>query len=137
MIEDGVPLSAKEELFMGIHDFNNDTFKIALYDETASLTLSGTTAYTSTGEVTASGYTAGGLALSGNTISTDAGKAVIDFDDVTFTGATLSYRAALIYNSSKSNRAVRIIDFGPADGPETDPTIQFPSPSALTAIIRM
>lgn len=137
MIEDGIPLSCKEELFMGIHDFNNDTFKIALYGDAASLTLAGTTAYATSGEVAASGYTAGGLVLTGNTIATDAGKAVIDFDDVTFTGVTLSYRAALIYNSSKSNRAVRIIDFGPADGPETDPKITFPSPSAVTAVIRM
>jgi len=137
MIEDGIPLSCKEELFMGIHDFNNDTFKIALYGDAASLTLAGTTAYTTSGEVVASGYTAGGLVLTGNTIATDAGKAVIDFDDVTFPGTTLSYRAALIYNSSKSNRAVRIIDFGPADGPETDPKVTFPSPSAVTAVIRM
>lgn len=136
-IESGIPLSCKKELFQGIHDFNNDTFKIALYGNTANLTLDGTTAYTSAGEVTADGYTAGGLELTGGVVATDQDKAVVDFDDITFTGVTVSFRAAIIYNSSKSNRAVRIMDFGVPEGAETDPTIKFPSPSAVTALIRM
>lgn len=137
MIESGVPLSAKVEMFKGVHDFVNDTFKMALYDSSAYLTLAHTTAYTTVGEVTDDGYLPGGLVLAGNTVTFDGDKAIVTFDDVTFAGAVLSYKAALIYNSSKSNRAVRIIDFGPADGPETDPTIQFPSPTAATALIRM
>lgn len=137
MIEDGVPLSARKELFQGIHDFNNDTFKIALYDNTASLTLTGTTAYTATGEVSASGYTAGGETLTGGVVSDDDGTATVDFDDITVTGTGMTVRAAIIYNSSKSNRAVRIIDFGTPEGPVTDPTITMPTPNAETAILRM
>lgn len=137
MIESGVPLSAKLEMFKGIHDFANDTFKIALYDETAYLTLAYTTAYTTVGEVVAQGYLPGGLVLAGNMVIPDADKAIVSFDDVTFAGTALSYRAAMIYNSTKSNRVVRIIDFGQPDGPESDPTIQFPSPTATTALIRM
>jgi hypothetical protein len=52
-------------------------------------------------------------------------------------GATVTYQGALIYNSSKSNRVVRIVDFGPSNGAETNPTIKFPSPSAVTAVIRL
>lgn len=137
MIEAGAPISFKTELFKGIHSFTTDTFKIALYDETASLTLAGTTAYTSTGEVTGTGYTAGGITLTGAAVSDDQGKATVTFNDATFTGAVVTYRAALIYNATKSNRAVLIIDFGPADGPETSPTIKMPSASAVTALLRM
>lgn len=137
MIEDGVPLSARKELFQGVHDFNNDTFKLALYDNTAELTLAGVTAYTSTGEVSATGYTAGGVTLTGGVISDDGGVATVDFDDVTVVGAGMTVRAAIIYNSSKSNRAVRIIDFGISQGPVTDPVITMPTPNANTAILRM
>lgn len=137
MIEDGVPLSAKKELLQGIHDFNNDTFRIALYTSAANLTLAETTAYTTSGEVSGVGYPPGGLTLIGNSVATQGDKAVVDFNDITFNGAVVTYQAAIIYNSSKSNRAVRIIDFGAPDGPETSPTITFPAPSALTAVIRM
>lgn len=137
MIEDGVPLSAKKELFQGVHDFNNDAFKIALYGVDASLTLAGTTAYTTAGEITATDYVAGGTALTGGTIGDDNGKATVDFDDVTVIGTGMTVRAAIIYNSSKSNRAVRIIDFGVPTGPQTDVLVTMPTPNAETAIIRM
>lgn len=140
MIEDGVPLSARKELFQGVHDFNNDTFKIALYDTSANLTLAGTTAYTTASEIVATDYVAGGATLTGGTISDDNGKAIVDFDDVVVPGVGMTVRAAIVYNSSKSNRAVRIIDFGlpdPRKFPVTDPTITMPTPNAETAILRM
>lgn len=137
MIESGVPLSARKELFQGVHDFNNDTFKLALYDSSADLTLTGVTAYTTTGEVVATGYTAGGVTLSGNVIGDDNGVATVDFDDATVTGTGMTVRAAIVYNSSKSNRAVRILDFGVSEGPVTDPVITMPTPTANTAILRM
>lgn len=137
MIEGGVPLSAKKELFQGVHDFNNDTFKVALYDNSANLTLTGTTAYTTTGEVVATGYVAGGVTLTGGVIGDDNGVATVDFDDVTVTGTGMTVRAAIIYNSSKSNRAVRILDFGPSEGPVTDPVVTMPTPTATTAVLRM
>ena len=137
MIESGTPVSFRVELFQGIHEFQNDTFKMALYDQSASLTKAGTSAYTTTGEISASGYTAGGVELTGATVSQIDGVAVVDFDDVTVTGTGMLIRAALIYNSSKSNRAVRIIDFGQPSEPETDPVIEMPSPTAESAILRM
>lgn len=137
MIEAGAPISFKTELLKGIHSFTSDTFKLALYTDAANLTLAGTTAYTATGEVSGTGYTAGGLALSGAAVTDDRGKALVSFDDLTFTGAVVTYRAALIYNATKSNRAVLIIDFGPATGPETSPTITMPTASAVTALLRL
>lgn len=137
MIEAGTPLSAKKELFQGIHDFNNDTFKVALYDNSANLTLIGTTAYTTSGEVVATDYVAGGATLTGGVISDDNGVATVDFDDVTVQGTGMTVRAAIIYNSSKSNRAVKIIDFGIPEGPVTDPVITMPTPNAETAVLRM
>lgn len=137
MIEPGMPLSARKELLQGVHDFNNDTFKIALYGTAAELTLTGTTAYTTAGEIVATDYVAGGVALTGGLITDDAGVALVDFDDVTVPGTGMVVQAAIVYNSTKSNRAVLIIDFGTPEGPETDPVIRFPSPTATTALIRM
>lgn len=136
-MESGFPVSFKMELLRGIHDFNNDVFKMALYTDAAELTVAGTTAYTTAGEVVGTGYTAGGVTLTGADVASDGTVAVVDFDDVSFSDAVFTYRGALIYNSSKSNRAVRIIDFGPSDGPETNPVIRFPTPGAQTAVIRM
>jgi hypothetical protein len=136
MIESGVPLSARKEFFQGVHDFNNDTFKIALYGNSADLTLIGTTAYTPAGEVVAPGYAAGGVLLTGGVIGDDNKVATIDFNNVVIPGVGMTVRAAIIYNSSKSNRAVRIIDLGISEAPVTNPVLVMPTPNAETAIIR-
>jgi len=137
MIESGVPLSARKELFQGVHDFNNDTFKIALYDNSADLTLTGTTAYTTAGEVVATDYVAGGVLLTGGVIGDDNKVATVDFNNVVVPGVGMTVRAAIVYNSSKSNRAVRIMDLGLSEGPVTNPILTMPTPNAETAIIRM
>ncbi len=116
-----------------------DIFKIALYLSTASLDAT-TTAYSSTNEVTGAGYTAGGQALSGFSPGSSGGVAWIDWTtDPAWTGATLSgVRGALIYNSSKSNKAVAVIDFG-SNYSDTGGTftVQLPLPGPTTAIIRI
>jgi hypothetical protein len=111
-----------------------------LYSSTATLN-SATTAYTSTNEVPASGqYSAGGGALVKPNPSTSvaSGVAIVDFADLSFTGVTLTARGALIYNTSTSNAAVAVLDFG-ADKTATSGTftIQFPAFTTSAAILRI
>jgi hypothetical protein len=130
--------SFKTELLGGTHDLDTDTIKIALYTSSATLSAS-TTAYSTTNEVTAStGYTAGGNTLSGAAITLSGSTAIVDFTDTTWSSSTITARGALIYNSSKSNRAIAVLDFG-SDKSSTngDFTIVFPTADASNAIIRI
>lgn len=99
------------ELMKGIHVLDTDTLKMALYDSSASLTAD-TTAYTATNEITGTGYSAGGKAITNPTVLLLSGVAALDFDDVEWAGATFIARGAMIYNSSKANRAIGLLDFG-------------------------
>lgn len=135
MIIQTATTSFTEELLQGIHDFANDTFKLALYTVDASLGAD-TTAYTTTGETSGSGYTAGGVTLTGSVVSSSNGVSFVDFGDAVWSGA-LTARGGLIYNSSKSNRSVAILNFG-ADKTSTSTfTVQMPVASATTALIRI
>tara|TARA_R110001632_G_scaffold147194_1_gene264243 strand:- start:41 stop:478 length:438 start_codon:yes stop_codon:yes gene_type:complete len=134
--------SFKTELMTGTHNFTNgtgDTFKLALYDNTASFTAA-TTAYTATNEVSNSGsYSAGGGALTNVTPTSTGTTAFVDFADLDFTSATITARGALIYNSSAAgNPTVAVLDFG-ADKTSTTGTftIQFPTADATNAIVRI
>lgn len=130
--------SFKTELLGGTHDLDTDVIKIALYTSSATLDAS-TTAYSTTNEVTGSaGYTAGGNTLSGATISLSGSTAIVDFSDTTWSSATITARGALIYNSSKSNKAIAVLDFG-SDKSSTngDFTVVFPAADASNAIIRI
>ena len=129
--------SAKADFLGGIIDLDTDVMKIALYTSAATLSAA-TTVYTTSGEVIGVGYTAGGNTLTGATISTSGTTAFVDFTDTTWTTATITARGALIYDSSKSNKAVAVLDFG-ADKTSTagDFTIQFPANDATNAIIRI
>lgn len=134
--------SFKQELLTATHNFTastGDVFKIALYTSSATLGAS-TTAYTTSGEVSSSGtnYTAGGNTLTNVTPSTGGTTAFTDFADTVWANATLTARGAMIYNSSKSNKAVCILDFG-SDKTSTagDFTIIFPTADASNAIIRI
>lgn len=129
--------SFKEELLQGVHDFLTDTFMIALYTSSATLGAS-TTAYTASNEVVGTGYTAGGNTLAGTTVSLSGTTAFVDFSDSTWSTATITARGALIYNSSKSDKAVAVLDFG-ADKTSTagNFTVQFPANDASSAIIRI
>ena len=133
--------SFKKELLEGLHDFrtsSNHTFKLALYDNNASFDAT-TTAYTTTNEISATGYTAGGSALTKQDPTTSSTTAYVDFGDLTFSNATITARGALIYNdSAANNNAVVVLDFG-GDKASTngDFTIVFPSANASDAIIRI
>jgi VCBS repeat-containing protein len=133
--------SFKTELLTGTHNFTNstgDTFKLALFTSSATLGAS-TTAYATTNEVSASGsYTAGGGTLTNVTPTSSGTTAFTDFSDLSFTTATITARGALIYNSTDSDKAVAVLDFG-ADKTSTSGTftIQFPTADASNAIIRI
>ena len=142
-ITSAICTSFKQELLVGTHNFTattGNTFKIALYTSSATLGA-GTTAFSSTNEITNSSgtaYTSGGATLTSVTPTTDSTTAVCDFSDVSFTSASFTANGALIYNSSQSNKAVAVIAFG---GDKTVSsgtfTIQFPTADATNAIIRL
>jgi len=140
-ISQAIANSFKKELLEGDHNFKQsggDVFKLALYTAGATLT-SATTSYTTSQEVSASGqYTAGGGALVNAGTSITAGVARVDFDNLSFTGVTLTARGALIYNTSLTNAAVAVLDFG-SDKTATSGTftIQFPAPTSTAAILRI
>ena len=142
-IAQAVANSFKKEILEGIHDLESggDTFKLALYEDTANLSAA-TTAYPgdSTGDqVGDSGqYVQGGGVLTSQQTSLDTGVAIVDFADLSFTGVTLTARGALIYNTSETNKAVAVLDFG---GNKTATagtfTIQFPDFNSTSAILRI
>ena len=137
--------SFKQELLEGGHNFKNSgghTFKLAMYTNSASFNAA-TTAYTTSNEVSGSGYTAGGGTLTRVDPSLSGTTALTDFSDLTFTSATVTARGALIYNTttgggSGTNDTVVVLDFG-SDKTSTagDFTIQFPAKTASDAIIRI
>lgn len=134
--------SFKQELMQGVHNFTNgtgNTFKLALYDNSASFTAA-TTAYTNTNEVPNSGsYSAGGGTLTNVTPTTSGTTAFTDFDDLSFTSATITAYGALIYNDTAAgNPAVCVLDFGGAKTSTSGTfTIIFPAATATDAIIRI
>jgi len=137
--------SFKDQILEAVHDFRSsggDTFKIALYSSAATLDAT-TTAYTSSNEVANSGtYSAGGGTLTNVTPTTSGTTAFTDFDDISFTSATINARGALVYNSTPThtytNPSVAVLDFG-GDKISTSGTftIQFPAADASNAIIRI
>lgn len=133
--------SFKKELMTATHDFTastGNTFKLAMYTNSASFTAA-TTAYTTSNEVSGTGYSAGGGTLTNVTPTTSGTTAYADFADLTFSTATITARGALIYNDTASgDPTVVVLDFG-ADKTSTagDFTIVFPTAGASTAIIRI
>jgi len=138
--------SFKKQLIAGEHDFDSsggDTFKLAMYTNSATLGAS-TTNYATTNEVSSpSGYSAGGKALVNSGVKVSSGVAITDFSDLSFTGVTLTARGALIYNTttdggSNTTEAVAVLDFG-GDKTATSGTftIQFPAFTTSAAILRI
>ena len=140
-ITQAVANSFKGQLLQGQHNFTLTTgnvFKLALYTSAATLS-SATTVYTSTNEVVNTGqYVTGGGVLTNVSPLVSSGVAFIDFADISFTGVTLTAAGALIYNTSNTNAAVAVLDFG-SDKTATSGTftIQFPADTTAAAILRI
>lgn len=144
--------SFKAEVLLGAHDLRNDTIKIALYSSTADINAN-TTAYTTTGEVTGTNYSAGGVTLTFASVAASnsnaaSGVGYVDFENATFSNVTVTARGALIYNSTPSangvsdttltNAAICVLDFG-EDKVATaqDFTVTFPAGDATNAIVKI
>ena len=126
--------SFKAECWQAVHDLLTDTLKIALYTGSASLDAT-TTAYTTTNEIVGAGYTAGGATITGVTLNTSGYTVYVSFADPSWSGS-LTARYALIYNFSKSNKAIAVLDFG-ADKTSTNTfTITLPANAATSALLR-
>jgi hypothetical protein len=138
-IQQGLTNNFKQDMLQAGQNLLTDTLKMALYTGTATVGAT-TTAYTSANEVTGAGYTAGGKQVTGATLATDVttGVVYVNFSNVSWAGASFTARGALIYNTSKSNKSVLVLDFG-ADKifSSTSNTVTMPANTASTALIRL
>ena len=137
-IEQGQTISFKEDILQGVQNLLTDTLKMALYTAYATLGPE-TTEYTAVEEITGTGYVAGGETITGVTINSDTSSGVVyvNFDNVSWAGASFIARGALIYNSSKSNKSVAVLDFGSDKTfSSTSNTVTLPANTATTALLR-
>lgn len=125
--------SFKAELYQAVHNLTSDTLKMALYTANADLNAD-TTVYSSTHEVTGTGYVAGGVVMTGVTIKTSGYTVYVNFNNTVF-NASVTARCALIYNASKGNKSIAVLDFG-SDKTSTNFTVTMPQNTATTALIR-
>ena len=138
-ISQAITVSFKQDLMSPGGNLEAQTLKCALYDNTATLNQN-TTAYITANEVSNSGtnYTVGGATLTNVAISTDGTTAIFDADNVSFSNATISAQAALIYNANNSNSSIAVLDFG---GVKTSTNgtfeLQFPNADATNGLIRI
>jgi hypothetical protein len=132
-----IPTSCKVELLQGAHDLEFDAIYIALYSNSANLGPD-TTVYTTAGEVTGTGYTAGGKLLTGQTLQNSNGSAWIDWDNPSWPGASFYASGAMLYNASAGNKAIMILNFGSSRlFTPTGNTVQFPIGDAYNALMRL
>ena len=130
--------SFKQELLAMTPHTAADVYKIALYTDAAATLSKSTTAYTATGEVVGAGYTAGGMALTGFSVTMDGDTALLDWTtDPVWATATITADTALIYNSSRTNKAVAVVKFTSASSTAAAFTVQLPAPAAATGVIRI
>jgi hypothetical protein len=135
--------SFKSELLGGTHDLDTHTLKLALIKDSPSGTYgAATTNYSdvtgNSDEATGTGYSAGGQVLDGASITTDGTTAIVDFTDEVFSNVTTSADGCIIYNTSASNKAICVIDFGgTVSATAGDLTIEFPAADASNAVIRI
>jgi hypothetical protein len=126
--------SFKKELYQAVHNLSTDSIYIALYTGNANLNED-TTVYSATNEVSATGYTAGGQALTGVAISSSDYTAYVNWSNVSWTAA-ITARCALIYNVTQGNKSIAVIDFGADKTSTTTFTIAMPANTSTTALIR-
>lgn len=133
----GTCTSYKSEILQGVHSIS-DTYKVALYTSGATISPA-TTAYIATGEVSGTGYSAGGVVLDNPTVTLDGTTAILSFNNEIISNCSITARGALIYNSSKSNKAVAVYDFGADKGVVGGGTfvIQMPTADASNGLVRI
>lgn len=135
-ITQAMATSFKSEILQEGHNLASDTIKIALYTSSATINAT-TTAYSTTNEVTGTGYTAGGVTLTTQTVATTGTTAYFDADDPEWTSASFTARGALIYNSTNADKAIAVLDFG-GDFTVSSGTFRIVFPAAgASAIIRI
>jgi len=127
--------SFKNDLLTAGQNLSTDTLKIALYKASVSLNAD-TTAYSATDEIAGTGYTAGGKTLAGVTIQTSGSVVYINFSNVVWSPAAFTTRAALIYNASKSNKSVAVLDFGSDKTCTSTFTVVMPANTVTSALLR-
>lgn len=127
--------SFKAQLYQGIHDLTTDTLKLALYTADANLDAS-TTVYTTSNEITGTGYTAGGNVVTGAAVSSSGYTAWVTFNNVLWVPAAFTTRCALLYNVSKGNKSIAVLDFGSDKTCTNTFTVVMPGNTATTALIR-
>jgi len=129
--------SFKYQILLGQHDLDTDVLKMALYTSSASLGAD-TTVYTTSGETSGTGYTAGGVVLTNVTVNSGNGIAYVNFDNPTWSGTSFTTIGALIYNSSKSNKSIAVINFGQNQSTTNENfVLQMPSNNPTFALIRL
>jgi len=127
--------SFKAELPQAVHNLLSNTIQMALYTSAATLNAD-TTVYTASDEVVASGYTAGGVVLTGVTINTANNVAYISFDNPVF-NAALTARGALIYNVTATNKSIAVLDFGADKTSSATFTVTLPTNASDSAVLRI
>jgi hypothetical protein len=137
-IYQGLTTSFKVDILEGKQNLASDTLKMALYTAYASLDQD-TTAYTSGNEISGTGYVAGGKTLSNVTINSGSNTVYVSFSNVAWNPAQFTTRGALIYNATKSNASIAVLDFG-ADKIQTGNntfTVILPPDTESSALIRI
>ena len=137
-IQQGLTNSFKQEMLQAGQNIVTDTLYMALYTAFSNIGPL-TTVYTTDSEVTGTGYTAGGVEVTGTTLSTDTqtGTVYVNFDNVSWPGANFIARGALIYNVTEGNKSVAVLDFGSDKTfSSTSNTVVMPENTATTALIR-
>jgi hypothetical protein len=127
--------SFKKQLYEGVHNLLTDSLYIALYNGNANLDQA-TTIYSSTNEITGTGYTAGGQLITGVTVQSDGYTAYVSFTNPYWSPAAFTTRCALIYNASKGNKSICVLDFGSDKTCTTTFTITLPANTSTAALIR-
>ena len=136
MITQTATTSFKSDILQGLQALGTDTIQLALYTGDANLNAD-TAAYTTVGEVVGTGYTAGGKTCTNVTVNSFNNVAYVSFDNLTWTSAAFTCRGALIYNSSKSNKSIAVLNFGSDKTCSSTFTITLPTNTYSSALIRV
>lgn len=128
-------LSFKQEMLQAVHNLLTDTIKLALYTSTVTLNED-TTVYSATNETSGTGYSAGGIVLTGATINTSNNVVYVSFNNAVWSPASFTTAGGLIYNASKSNKSIAVLSFGGDKTATNTFTVQMPTNSYNSALLR-